>query len=107
MKTRLPNTYKTAQYLGSLPKMYIVGCWAGYGVEGFSWSGKWEKNPRTGHMEPLVWKYYDANGECDIWILVPIHQVTSGAIITWTEDKEMAYRIAYALNVYQTLKSKK
>lgn len=107
MKKLLPNNAKTKKYLDKLPQMYIVAFWAAYGVEGFAWSGKFTTNTHTGHVEPLVWKYDDYNGERDNWILVPIHCVTSGAIMTWTQDKEMAHRIAYALNVQTTLKIKK
>ena len=107
MKKLLPNNDKTAKYLGELPRIYIVGCWASYGVEGFAWSGKFTTNSRTGYTEPLVWKYDDFNGERDNWVLVPIHCVTSGAIMTWTQDKDMALRIAYALNVQMTLRNKK
>ena len=99
MKKILKNNAKTAAYLNSLPTMYIVGCWAGYGVWDFPWSGKWEKNPYSGHMEPLVWYYDDHNGIADNWYLVPIRHVTSGEIICWTENDKVACQIASALNL--------
>ena len=101
MKKVLENDEKTAAYLNSLPKMYMVGCWAGYGVWDFPWSGKWEKNPYTGHMEPLVWYYNDHNGTADNWYLGPIRHVTSGVVVMWTEDRVVAKNIASALNLKQ------
>ena len=92
------NCGKMAQFLDKLPKMYMVGCWARYGVMDFPWSGKWEKNPHTGHMEPLVWYYNDHNGTADNWYLIPLRGVTTGQIIMWTEDFNAAKRIADALN---------
>ena len=55
MKKILKNNAKTAAYLNSLPKIYLVGCWARYGVMDFEWTGKYVKCKRTGQMEPLVW----------------------------------------------------
>lgn len=99
MKKVLKNNAKTAAYLNSLPKMYMVGCWANYGVWNLPWSGKWEKNPYTSHMEPLVWYYNDHNGTADNWYLGPIRHVTSGEIIMWTENKATAESVASALNL--------
>ena len=99
MKRILKNNAKTAAYLNSLPKIYLVGCWARYGVMDFEWTGKYVKCKRTGQMEPLVWYYDDHNGEHERWYLVPIHYVTTGEIICWTENEKMAIRIASALNI--------
>ena len=99
MKKVLKNNAKTAKYLNSLPTIYLVGCWASYGVLDFQWTGKYVKNKRTGQMEPLVWYYDDHNGEYERWYLVPIWYVTTGEIICWTESEKMACRIASALNI--------
>ena len=101
------NSGETAHFLTKLPKMYIVGCWARYGVWDFYWSGKWEKNPYTGHMEPLVWYYDDCNGTVDNWYLVPIRHVTSGVIVMWTEDRVVAESIASALNLRGLIRADK
>ena len=106
MKKILKNNERTAAYLNSLPTMYMVGCWVGYGVWDFPWSGKWEKNPYTGHMEPLVWCYDDHNGTADNWYLRPIRHVTSGVIVMWTEDKIAAENIASALNLRKNMRDK-
>ena len=106
MKKILKNDAKTAVYLDSLPTIYLVGCWASYGVMDFKWIGKYVKNKRsTGQMEPLVWHFNDHNGTCERWYLVPIHLVTTGEIICWTEDKKVATKIANALNTSEEVKS--
>lgn len=99
MKKILKNNAKTTAYLNSLPTMYLVGCWARYGVQDFPWSGKYVKNKHTGMMEPLVWVFSDFNGLDEKWRLVPIWYVTTGEIICWTESEERATRIASALNI--------
>lgn len=101
------NSGETAQFLTKLPKMYIVGYWARYGVWDFYWSGKWEKNPHNGHMEPLVWHYDDHNGTADNWYLLPIRFVTTGQIIMWTEDRVYAESIASALNLRGLIRTDK
>lgn len=105
MKHHLKNSGKTAKYLNKLPLMYIVACWANYGVMDYPWSGKWTKNKHTGHMEPLVWYYDDHNGTADEWYLVPIHLVTCSYIIMWTEDESAAHSVANALNIRRNIRS--
>ena len=101
------NSGETAQFLSKLPRLYMVGYWARYGVWDLYWSGKWEKNPHNGHMEPLVWHYNDRNGTADNWYLVPIRFVTTGQIIMWTEDKAYAETIASALNLRGLIRTDK
>lgn len=46
-KTRekiLENTIETREYLNSLPKIYMVARWAGYGVQEFPFAGKYAEN---------------------------------------------------------------
>lgn len=94
MKKILPNTPKTKHYLDSLPKIYVVNCLAKYGVREFAFSGEYDC------AAPLVWDYYDANGEKDEWHLRTIYQTTTGQVICWTEFKNIALHIANALNKY-------
>ena len=103
MKKVLKNNAKTAAYLNSLPTMYLVGCWAGYGILDFKWTRKYVKNKYTGRMEPLVWHYNDHNGGYECWHLIPIWYVTTGEIICWTESEKMACRIARALNIREEI----
>lgn len=88
--------------LEKLPKMYLVGCWARYGVMPFPFSGKFIKDKSIGgnnERVPLVWDYYDGNGTCDFWRLIPITETTAGTIICWTERRAIAKKIANALNI--------
>ena len=106
MKTVLKNNAKAAKYLSKLPKIYLVACWARYGVWDLIWSGKFIKDKDTGHLEPLVWHYNDHNGTADNWYLRPLHNVTTGFIMTWTQDRCIAESIANALNIRMELRRK-
>lgn len=95
MKKILPNTPKTKRYLDSLPKIYIVGCWAGFGVREYYFSGKFAKDKTT----PLVWDYEDCNGVCDEWRLRNLYYTTTGRIYAWSDVKESAEYIARQMNI--------
>lgn len=96
MKRILDNSKETRDYLNSLRKVYLVACWAGYGVMEFPFSGKYKDKE---HLQPLVWQYDDLNGTSDNWYLRPIEDTTTGSIYLWTFSKEDAYRIAKQKNV--------
>lgn len=83
----LKNTPKTKKYLDSLPKVYAVFHWAKWGMLELPWSGKYTKGDIA---VPLVYNYYDANGTCDEYHLVPITHCSSGRFWGWFEDKEAA-----------------
>ena len=93
MKKVLKNTKKTRKYLETLPKIYLVGCWARYGVREYYYTNKNDKNG-----VPLVYDYYDGNGTCDLWELIPITETTCGAKLAYSQTKETAQGIADALN---------
>lgn len=93
MRKVLPNNPKTKKYLESLPKLYIVGCWAKYGVREYSYTTKNDSNG-----DPLVYDYYDGNGACDEYHLMNICKVTTGRVFCWTLHRECANFIAEALN---------
>ena len=99
MKTVCKNTVKFREKLDKLPKMYLVGCWAHYGTMDFPFSGKFVKDKWTNTLVPLVWNYYDGNGTCDVWELIPITNTTTGSIICWTEIRSLPNKIAKALNI--------
>ena len=82
----LKNNKETKEYLNSLPKAYIAACWAGWVVLDFPFSGKYADKEK---MVPLVWDYYDFNGEADEWHLVPISYTTSGTIAGWSFSEKM------------------
>ena len=107
MKTVRKRTPKLQAKLDKLPKMYLIGCWAHYGVMEFPFSGKFQKDKDTGVMVPLVWHYYDGNGACDNYELIPITYTTTGIIYCWTEYRESAKNIARALNVMDAVRRHK
>ena len=82
----LVNSPETKKYLDSLPRVYIAACWAGWGVRGFAFSGKYEDKEKT---IPLVWDYYDFNGTADEWHLISIYDTTTGFIAGWSFNEAM------------------
>ena len=93
MKRTLKNTIKTREYLESLPKIYMIACWAGYGVREFPFAGKY-----TIDGIPFVWAYDDRNGTCDCYFLRKLTDTTTGWIYAWTTIESRAEEIAAALN---------
>lgn len=94
MKKILPNTHKTKEYLDSLPKVYGIFLWAKWGMLECPWPGVYDKN----QVIPLVYSYYDANGTCDEYHLIPLPTVSSGCFYNWYEDKETALKVQAELN---------
>ena len=92
----LANDYTTSIIFEQMPKIYLVGCWARYGVREHYFTGYYREI--DGKSIPLVYDYFDANGTDDEWRLVPITHTTTGEIITWTQNKFRAHQIAEALN---------
>ena len=97
LKKKLKRNEKTQKYLNGLPKIYLIGCWAHWGLREFAFSGKYKRYGNL--MIPLVWQYDDHNGATDNYYLKPITVTTSGVIITWTFDKIAAEQIATALEI--------
>lgn len=94
MRKILRSSRATDRYLKKLPSMYLVGCWADYGIQSFPFSGKYRT--LNGIDYPLVWQYDDCNGTSDSWYLRPIYSVTSGLILTWTQNERTAKNIVDA-----------
>jgi hypothetical protein len=95
MRKILKNTLKTKAYLDSLPKVYGLFLWAKWGMLELPWSGKYTKGDI---VVPLVYNYYDANGTCDEYHLVPITHCSSGAFWDWYEFKNNAKEVQALLN---------
>ena len=93
-----PNNKRTNKYLDKLKKVYLVGVWARSGIMECFFAGRYTKDG-----EPLVWEYYDCNGACDEWHLMPIHNITSGTVLKWTFDKKEAQLIADIYNHLHSL----
>lgn len=96
MKKVLNNTKETKEYLDSLPKVYIAACWAGWGVAGFPFSGKYADKKKT---IPLVWKYCDFNGTASEWHLMSIYNTTTGIISGWSFNYPMLIDYAKLKNI--------
>lgn len=95
MKKVLKCTKRNLDYLNSLPKMYIVGYWAHWGVRQYYFSGKFIKDEHNNIMVPLVYDYDDHNGTDEgAYYLRKINLVTTGMILVWTECKSVAEAIA-------------
>ena len=94
MKTKLPDNAKAARIRQKCRKIYIVSCWAKYGVSVYDFSGKCDEAG-----VPLVWDYLDHNGEREAeWVLRSIYHTTCGRIYAWTDIRDNAIYIANALN---------
>ena len=93
MKKILENTAETHEYLESLPKVYTIARWAGYGIREFPFTGKCAADG-----VPFVWTYDDCNGTCDCYFLRKLTDTTTGWIYAWTTSKSRAEEIAAALN---------
>ena len=92
-KKILENTPETRKYLESLPKIYMIARWVGYGIVGLPFAGKY-----TTDGIPFVWMYDDCNGTCDCYFLRKLTNTTTGWIYAWTTSKSRAEEIAAALN---------
>lgn len=91
----LKNNAQTLKYLNKLQKIYLIGFWANYGVQEYYFTGKYNKD-----NIPLVYNYYDANGTCDEYLLMPITHTTTGIIYGWTTCEKFAETAA---NKFRTL----
>ena len=89
MKRFISAHSRLARSIEKLPKIYLVGFWAHYGVQEYYFSGKCAKDG-----EPLVWQYDDFNGTADYYVLRKITSTTSGAVFAWTINKKKAEYIA-------------
>lgn len=92
MKNILPNSIKTSKKLSKLKTIYLIVCWARWGVLPLKFV-KYDKNDI-----PLVYNYEDHNGTADQYELMSIYHTTTGRIHSWTFDDIEANQIAKELN---------
>ena len=94
LRKRLPDNQKTRDKLAKLPKIYLVACWAHYGVLEFPFSGKYKKVKDTDspliRYIPLVWDFDDHNGVYPEYVLRPITWTTTAAIRGWVRNEQQA-----------------
>lgn len=88
LRKRLKNTKKNKDKLAKLPKIYLVACWARYGVLEFPFSGRYKKINKK--PVPLVWDFDDHNGTYPEYVLRPITWTTTAAIRGWVRDEQQA-----------------
>ena len=88
LRKRLKNTKKNKDKLAKLPKIYLIACWARYGVLEFPFSGRYKKINKK--AVPLVWDFDDHNGTYPEYVLRPITWTTTAAIRGWVRNKQQA-----------------
>ena len=88
LRKRLKNTKKNKDKLAKLPKIYLIACWARYGVLEFPFSGRYKKINKK--PVPLVWDFDDHNGTYSEYVLRPITWTTTAAIRGWVRDEQQA-----------------
>ena len=88
LRKRLKNTKKNKDKLAKLPKIYLIACWARYGVLEFPFSGRYKKIDKK--PIPLVWDFDDHNGTYPEYVLRPITWTTTAAIRGWVRDEQQA-----------------
>ena len=88
LRKHLPHNQKTKDKLAKLPKIYLVACWARYGVLEFPFSGRYKKINKK--AVPLVWDFDDHNGTYPEYVLRPITWTTTAVIRGWVRDEQQA-----------------
>ena len=88
LRKRLKNTKNNKDKLAKLPKIYLIACWARYGVLEFPFSGRYKKINKK--AVPLVWDFDDHNGTYPEYVLRPITWTTTAAIRGWVRDEQQA-----------------
>ena len=88
LRKHLPHNQKTKDKLAKLPKIYLIACWARYGVLEFPFSGRYKKINKK--PVPLVWDFDDHNGTYPEYVLRPITWTTTAAIRGWLRDEQQA-----------------
>ena len=80
------------KYIHSKP-IYIVACWARWGVRIAQYSGKCDKNG-----DPLTIQYSDHNGEYESYFIAPWYYETTGTTIAYFFNLQEAEALAEKLN---------
>lgn len=99
LKERLDFTEKNEKFIRKLTPIYLIACWARYGVREYPFSGKFKKHP-SGELEPLVYNFDDHNGTFAEYVLRPISHTTTGFILDWSFSEQTAKDIADKYNFF-------
>lgn len=103
LKEHLECNDKNDKYIQSLRKVYLVGYWARYGVLEFPYTGKMVEDSEFG-LIPLVYDFDDHNGTYDEYVLRKLNHVTTGQVITYAFNKEIAQMLVDKLNMLEEMK---
>ena len=90
-------TKKAIEKVENAPKVYLIVCWARWGVQEYSWTGKWSIDER-GIPQPIVYYYNDHNGSYEEYQLIPIFSTTTGICMDWSFYKNAAQALAEKMN---------
>lgn len=90
-------TKKLEEKISKQPKVYLIACWARWGIREYHWTGKWFIGT-TGRPIPIVYYYNDHNGTYEEYQQIPITFTTTGICADWSFYKEMAQHLANKLN---------
>lgn len=93
LKKHLECTPENRAYVESLPKIYLIGCWARYGIRECANTLQVDEDGI-----PLVYDYNDHNGCYEEYELVPIHRVTTGQVYAWSISQMAAQHVADMMN---------
>ena len=97
MQDRLKHTISNSKKINNMPKVYLVGCWARYGVREYPFAGKFIDN-EVWYKEPLVWYEEDRNGTYEEYLLKPISMTTTGESVIYCFNRVLAQRLVDSLN---------
>lgn len=100
MNKRLKCNERNDRFVESLPKIYLVGYWARYGVREYPFTNKYTKDGI-----PYVYNFDDHNGTYAEYVLEPITNVTTGVIKVWSFSKAIANEIADIYNGDRNIES--
>lgn len=92
-------TKKLKEKIDKCIPVYIIACWAGWGVREYKWTGKWIYAPGSKRPCPEVWYFDDHNGEFEEWYKTAIFNTTTGWIADWSFYKKSAEAMAEGLNL--------
>ena len=90
-------TKKLIAKMEKAPKVYLIGCWARWGVMEYKWTGKWHTT--SGDVpQPIVYYYNDHNGAFEEYQELPITLTTTGVCLDWSFCKNAAQALAEKMN---------
>lgn len=98
LKDRLEDNNKTKEYLQTLKKVYLIGCWARFGVREHYFAGQFVEDDYLGYV-PLVYDFDDHNGTYSEWILRKINETTTGSVYGYSFNKEFAEEYCRLKNI--------